>query len=120
MIDILHSCNEQLKTLPCCHGEEHDCNCYYCLREGFYIKPDEYTCFKKLCYYVINYGPSFASEIYHYLVKSKIIDEFIAQNKTELKIVSLGCGFGPDMYAIEKYKSDNSLPISISYLRESL
>lgn len=117
MDDVLLYCNQQVNNLDCCHDgrSKSDCNCYECLRGGFYLTPDEYSCPKKLCYYVMNYGPSFASEIYHYLTKSKIIDIFKKENKDNLNILSLGCGFAPDMYAIDKYKHDNSIPISIFY-----
>ncbi|MDY4348879.1 hypothetical protein [Pectobacterium brasiliense] len=62
--------------------------------------------------YVIKYGPSYISEIYHYLVTSQILTGF--QNSI-LNVISLGCGFAPDYYALSKYNQDNQLNIQINY-----
>jgi SAM-dependent methyltransferase len=114
MIEILNYCNQELIKLPCCHGRETNlCNCYNCLHDGFYSEDDTYTCFKKLCYYVINYGPSYASEIYHHLSTSKILEAF--NNNKTIKVLSLGCGYSPDLIILNKYIRNNDLNIKINY-----
>ena len=113
MKELLKQCESNLKRLPCCHTDERECKCYNCLKEGFWGMPDTYACGKKLNSYVINYGPSFASEIFHYLSNSHILNGFIG-NKN-LKILSLGCGFAPDLIATEKYITDNRLDIQFEY-----
>lgn len=75
--------------------------------------PDSYDCEKKVNYYVLNYGPSFASEIYHYLAFTQVLEEF--ESKRKLKILSLGCGFAPDLIALKKYIKDKQLVIQIEY-----
>ena len=111
---ILLKCNDNLKQLACCHTGKSDCNCYECLREGFYGKPDTYDCEKKMNYYVLNYGPSYASEIYHYLCNSKLLEWF--SDRKKIKIISLGCGFAPDLIAISKYIDDIQLPLQFEYV----
>jgi hypothetical protein len=64
-------------------------------------------------YYVLNYGPSYASEIYHYLSNSKILEGF--GFKKDLRILSLGCGFAPDLIAILRYIDDEQLPVKFKY-----
>ncbi len=113
MNELLIRCDRNLKDLPCCHSREHICNCSACLQKGFYGMPDKYDCEKKLNYYVINYGPSYTSEIYYYLSASKILENFLGYK--DLKILSLGCGFAPDLIAIEKYINDNKLDIQFRY-----
>ena len=113
MEELLTQCDSNLKRLPCCHTDGRKCKCYDCLKEGFWGMPDTYNCEKKLNYYVINYGPSFASEIFHYLTNSQILNGF--NGNKNLKILSLGCGFAPDLIAIEKYILDNGLNIHFEY-----
>jgi len=113
MIDLLSRCNTNLATLGCCHGQT-PCDCYQCLRGGFYPgMPDNYDCRKKLSYYVLNYGPSYASEIYHYLRSSQILEYFVPQGV--VNILSLGCGFAPDLVAIDKYVQDHDLQLQVNY-----
>jgi SAM-dependent methyltransferase len=81
------------------------------LNEGFYNHADEYDCEKKMTFYVLNYGKSYISEIYHYLKNSRILDNITGQ----FKVLSLGCGFCPDYYAISKYIFDLGLNIQIDY-----
>ncbi len=113
MKELLLRCNENVMSMPCCHSDGRICYCYDCLREGFYHMPDTYECAKKMNYYVLNYGPSYASEIYHYLSNSNILETLWSDKK--LRILSLGCGFGPDLVAIERYVDDKNLPIQFEY-----
>jgi hypothetical protein len=113
MNKLLLKCNKNLISMPCCHSDRRECYCYTCLHEDFYNMPDKYDCEKKMNYYVLNYGPSYASEIYHYLFNSRILEGFNHQRK--LKILSLGCGFGPDLMAINRYIDDENLPIFFEY-----
>lgn len=99
--------------MKCCHTDRQECNCYDCLRAGFYGPPDKYECEKRLNFYVLNYGPSYASEVYHYLSKSRILETFNSRRK--LKVLSLGCGFAPDLAALEKYIADEELEIGFKY-----
>lgn len=115
MKKILSICNDIYKVQPCCHGDGRACNCYNCLRAGFYSEmPDTYECLKKLYYYVMNYGPAYASEIYHYLSKSQILENNFAGKS--LRIISLGCGFSPDFIALVRYIDTNNLKIKLTYI----
>ena len=97
----------------CCHRGAKPCDCYRCLREGFYELADKYNCEKKMAFYVINYGAAFCNEFYYYLNTSNVLNNFIEK---PIKILSLGCGFAPDYYAIEKYIADKNLQINFSYI----
>lgn len=109
---ILTQCWNNYQQMPCCHEQGHPCNCYNCLNDGFYSHADEYDCDKKMAFYVLNYGRSYISEIYHYLTNSKILDNIAGK----FNILSLGCGFCPDYYAISKYISDHNLHIQLEYV----
>ena len=108
---LLSQCWENYKESRCCHNNENICNCYHCLYEGFYSYSDEYDCEKKLLFYVLNYGASYISEFYHYLSNSQLLNNF----KGNLNVLSLGCGFSPDYYALSKYIFDNNLDIQLSH-----
>lgn len=113
METLLEQCNGLYLELDCCHGNNLLCSCGRCWEEDFYERPDSYNCLKKLCYYTINYGPAYASEIYHYLNKSQLLErEF---TNITINVLSLGCGFSPDAYALEKYINDNNLDIDFNY-----
>lgn len=114
MDHLLLECNKNLETMPCCHKDKRVCNCYNCLKGGFFEGQDSYNCKKKLSYYVVNYGPSFASELYHYFDKSHILETLSARN-SGIKILSLGCGFAPDLVAISKYLEMKTLSINYTY-----
>lgn len=115
MRGLLRTCDQIYRTLPCCHNDGRDCRCYNCLHMSFYSSgPDTYNCHKKLCYYVMNYGPAYASEIYHYFSQSQILENNF--NGKSLNIISLGCGFSPDLIALGKYLSDHNLAINVHYL----
>jgi hypothetical protein len=64
--------------------------------------------------YVLRYGAAFASEIYHYLTASNFKAKVIGMARP-LKVVSLGCGFSPDYFAIRKYLEDNNICLAIEY-----
>lgn len=113
MIELLNRCNTYRANNGCCHTDGRACNCYPCLQSGFYGMPDHYDCRKKLCYYVLNYGPSYASEIYHYLAASQILESFVPRGV--VNILSLGCGFAPDLIAIDKYIRNNNLQLRVNY-----
>lgn len=62
----------------------------------------------------MNYGPAYASEIYHYFSKSQILENNF--NGKILNIISLGCGFSPDLIALKKYIIDRNLSMKLNYL----
>jgi len=112
---ILSSCDQIYRSAPCCHSDGRDCYCYSCLHSSFYSPtPDTYQCQKKICYYIMNYGPAYSSEVYHYLSESQILENNF--NCQSMNILSLGCGFSPDLVAIERYITDNNLNITFNYL----
>lgn len=110
-LDALTKCDNEVRKLICC-GERTPCNCEECLRDDYYNRTDTYDCQKKMDTYAIKYGPSYVSEIYHYLEYSSILNNF--QN-SQLNVISLGCGFAPDFYAIKKYCIDKQLKIDLNY-----
>jgi hypothetical protein len=109
---VLSQCEQNVLSMICCHDDERICNCYNCLYAGFRVTPDTYNCEKKNNYYVLKYGSSYISEIYHYLDNSQIIESFGADN---INILSLGCGFCPDYYAISQYITDKGLGVHFHY-----
>jgi len=105
---------EQAKNY-CCHKSVlKPCNCEQCLYEGFRNsnQPDDYNCDKKMNCYVLKYGSAYISEIYHYLNTSKILEPYKGQS---INVLSLGCGFCPDYFALSQYITDKGLGISLSY-----
>jgi len=117
MIPILSRCNKIQLKQPCCHSDGRECNCINCLKDGFYSKDqDTYGCLKRLCFYTMNYGPMYVSEIYHFLNKAKLLEDVVASfQKVDINIISIGCVFGPDYIASLKYCSDYNPDIHISY-----
>ncbi len=115
MEELLLRTNDIYNGQDCCHTDGRYCYCYNCLKDGFYgPDPDTYSCLKKLCYYTMNYGPSYATEIYNYLEQSQILETNFA-NRT-VNVISLGCGFGSDRVALIKYIQKNSLNIILNYV----
>ena len=112
MKEILELCNKLYESIVSC-PEHKTITCPQCVRDGFYSKSDDYFCSKKHYYYVMNYGPSYASEIYHYLGHSQILENNF-KNK-QLKVLSLGCGFAPDLLALNKYIEEYKLSVSLKY-----
>ncbi|MBU0487821.1 MAG: hypothetical protein KKD31_07695 [Bacteroidetes bacterium] len=112
MKELLKKCDRIYRELPCCHSDGRTCNCYSCLCNEYFNTADTYECKKKLSFYVLKYAPSFSTELYHYLVKSKILDRF---NNEELNILSIGCGCCHDLYCIAFYIKQRNLNINLSY-----
>ena len=111
---VINQCLKNYPTFPCCHTDGRNCYCYNCLQPSFYIGGvDEYDCPKKNNFYVLKYGPSYFSEIYHFLSVSQILECFQSQ---KINVLSLGCGFSPDYYAITQYISDKNLTLKTHYL----
>ena len=114
MVSLLEKCNRHYKTQSCCHKDDRKCSCYECLREDYYSRPDSYSCIKKLCYYVMNYEPAYASEIYHLLSKTRLLERrFIG---SRIRILSIGCGVSPELYALDKYINEKEIDVSYIYL----
>lgn len=110
-LNALRNCNNEIAQLRCC-GDRNPCNCEGSLTADYYERNDSYDCQKKMDTYVIKYGPSYISEIYHYLEASQLLNGF--QN-SPLNAISLGCGFAPDYYALQKYNTDSRLNIQLRY-----
>jgi hypothetical protein len=113
MIDLLNKCDNLYRNTPCCHDDGRYCNCHDCLEQDWYGGQDEYPCRRMHFYYILNYGPSYSSEIYNYLEHSKILENNF--NSKTIKILSLGCGFSPELLAIKKYINDKQLSIRVRY-----
>lgn len=109
---VLLQCEQNINSMPCCHDDGRVCNCYNCLYAGFRNIPDTYNCEKKNNYYVLKYGSSYISEIYHYLENSHILESL---ERDTINILSLGCGFCPDYYAISEYITNKGLAIHLQY-----
>jgi len=115
MKDFLVKVNDNYLSQSCCHKkDDYSCNCYPCMRKSFFDGQDDYSCLKKLCYYSLNYGPAFVSEIYHFLAYSEIMESFV--DRGNIRVLSLGCGFGSDLIAMNKYISENKLNCNLSYV----
>jgi hypothetical protein len=100
--EILQRCTELYNEEKNCDDYEKKENCLKCLKDSFYSKDsDTYDCLKKLATYTIEYGSIYVSEIYHFLEQSQILEENFQDKK--INILSLGCGFKPDLIAIRKY-----------------
>ena len=113
---ILRRSDQLYRAEPCCHTHTPQCSCMKCWTEKFREEPDDYNCFKSLCWYTLKYGPSFASEFFHYLSDSKLMETFVAAGKRRLKVLSLGCGVGPDLIAMKSYVERSHLPLRVRYL----
>lgn len=110
--DALKECDKKLNSLQCCKTDKTPCDCVSSLSEDYNNRPDSYNCLKKMNTYALRYGPAYMSEIYHYLVKSDFKRLF---SEKELTVVSLGCGFSPDYYAIEQYIETYSPGSKVKY-----
>ncbi len=114
MNDFLVTVNDIYLNQSCCHTKDgYTCNCYPCMKKSFFDGQDDYSCLKKLCYYSLNFGPAFVSEIYHFLANTKILESF--SDKDNIRILSLGCGFGSDLIAMNRYIKDNNLKSNLLY-----
>lgn len=111
--NFLNECDCKFKTLICPKGSDSDCQ--VCFEQAYYKTDaehsDHYNCLKGCYYYAMHYGPAYISEIYHLLDKMKLLENYT----DVVKIASLGGGFGTDLAAILKYRSDKLLPIHFMY-----
>lgn len=140
MIEILNRCNYLYNNLIDCEdkqtNEHKEGDCLTCTKKNFRrLDNDSYNCLKKLSTYTMFYGPLYVSEIYNFLVESSFLGDFINDQRNyikvnklygfnpfsenaiipiQLNIMSLGCGFGPDDIALNKYRNDY-LDINVSY-----
>lgn len=110
--ELLENSYNLVGELPCCHQDGRNCNCSDCLQEDFYRRPDNYECRKKLAFYIAKYSSAHCNEFFSYLVQSRIINQF---NNTSLRVLSLGCGYGPDYYAISKYIENENINTHLEY-----
>ena len=108
----MDQCLKNLDVTECCHDDGRECNCYICLNKGYRETLDEYDCTKKMNYYVLKYGSSYASEFYQYFDTSQIIEQYL---NSHIKVLSLGCGFAPDYFALDKYIKEKKLNISFEF-----
>lgn len=115
LFNLLKRCNSIYQNLKCPHNAASQCS--DCFRQGYYKGNEIYDCLKGLCYYVMNYGPAYVSEIYHFLTSSKLLEEYFYYNKiSNIRVLSLGCGFCPDFIALYDYIRDNRLSLTLDYL----
>jgi len=112
---ILEKCIEIIEKEKNCDDFEEKGSCLECVKDSFYFQnSDTYNCLKKLVTYTIEYGTMYASEIYHFLGESKLLEKYFDDNK-KINILSLGCGFMPDDIALTTYINDNKLDINYLY-----
>ncbi|MBF0407611.1 MAG: hypothetical protein HQM10_09675 [Candidatus Riflebacteria bacterium] len=114
MKEILKISGDIFENTSCCHEDREplQCSCRECCQPTYYGQKESYSCIKKSCYYVMNYGPSYASEIFHFLNMNPFIKNL---GKNQVNVLSLGCGFGSDLLAIEKYLVTNLIKGKVDY-----
>jgi len=111
--NVLMNSNDRLSSLACCKPGGSECNCLGSLQDDYWHQPDSYNCEKKMTTYVLRFGASYASEIYHYFNESNFKEKI--DPSRPLNIISLGCGFSPDFFALKKYLQDNFIDVPVSY-----
>jgi hypothetical protein len=111
--NVLIRSNSRLSSLPCCKQDGTQCDCVSCMNADFTSRADSYDCEKKMSTYVLKYGAAYASEIYHYLVASNFASK--VDKSRPLNVISVGCGFSPDYFALRKYFQVNSINVPINY-----
>lgn len=111
--EVLRRSDARLSALQCCKQDGSICDCVSTLHTDFTDRPDTYNCEKKMSTYVLRYGAAYASEIYHYLVASNFGGKIDVTRP--LNVISLGCGFSPDYFAIKKYFEVNNIHQPIRY-----
>jgi len=117
MINILNRCNSLIDELENCDDIQIRIDCPTCMHRSFYGEnSDTYDCLKKLCYYTLNYGPIYVSEIFHFLTQSRFLENHFLQFIRPINILSLGCGIGVDYMALRKYIATNELDTQLSHL----
>lgn len=141
MTEILNRCNYLYNNLIDCldkhENQQKDGDCLKCTQNNFRgMHNDSYNCLKKLSTYTMYYGPIYVNEIYNFLVQSSFLTNFITQCRSNIKlnpmypefniftpdnevpvilnIMSLGCGFGPDEIALNKYR-DSHLDLNVNF-----
>lgn len=140
MVEILNRCTYLYNNLIDCidkdMNERKNSDCLTCTQNNYRsMDNDSYDCLKKLCTYTIFYGPLYVNEIYNFLVQSNFLKSYIEQQRNIIKsnpiygfniftqnnmipinlnIMSLGCGFGPDDIALNKYR-DNHLDWKVNF-----
>ncbi|MCG3710369.1 hypothetical protein L5F64_02545 [Aliarcobacter butzleri] len=140
MVEILNRCNYLYNNLKDCIdksiNEKKNGNCLICTKNNFHgLQNDSYDCLKKLSTYTMFYGPLYVNEIYNFLVQSNFLKSYIEEQRNIIKnslfsgydnstpdnlipiflnIMSLGCGFGPDDIALNKYR-DNHLDWNVNF-----
>lgn len=113
--DVLMQCDENFSGLRCCKLDGSECNCIKDLGRAFFEEELEtYNCPKRASAYALFYGSAYASEIYHYLTASTFLQD--VDRSRALNVISLGCGFSPDYFAIRKYFEDNGVDQKINYI----
>lgn len=140
MVEILNRCDYLYNNYPDCidknTNENKNGDCLTCTQNNFRgMNNDSYDCLKKLCTYTMFYGPLYVNEIYNFLVQSNFLKILIEENRKyiknnslygfniftqninipiQLNVMSLGCGFGPDDIALNKYR-DNHLDWNVNF-----
>ncbi len=140
MVEILDRCNYIYNNSIDCidkHvNEKKNNDCLTCTKNNFRaMDNDSYDCLKKLCAYTMFYGPLYVNEIYNFLVQSDFLKLYIEEQRNIIKsnplngfnnlitnnfipinlnVMSLGCGFGPDDIALNKYRY-NHLDFNINF-----
>jgi len=115
MNKILKKCTKLYNNEKNCDEFNQKGSCLQCVKDSFYSdNSDTYDCLKKLATYTIEYGVAYASEIYSFLVASKLLENYFDNNQ-EISILSLGCGFMPDKSALKTYIKNHKLDIYYSY-----
>lgn len=133
MTEILQRCNFLYTNLMDCVDKDtnpiKESSCYKCTKNNYqHLNNDNYDCLKKLCVYTMFYGVQYVNEIYSFLHTSNFLNDLIngereyiknnslygfnhfSQNHMipiRLNIMSLGCGFGPDDIALNKYRDSH-------------
>jgi len=120
MINILNHSDQIQQNLQTqgqvCTQYVDSAGCFSCLRSNFQTQgADTYNCLIKLALYTINYGPIYVSEIYHFLEQSQLLENNFTGIVQSINVMSLGCGFGPDDIALNKYRNDKQLDINFNY-----
>jgi len=82
----------------------------WCSINKFHLSPNFYSNILHQEYYLLKYFPAYFTEYFHAL--DKFFESF---NKTNLKILSIGCGAGIDYYALKYYIENKNMTIDIYY-----
>ena len=117
MTNVLNKCSEIIQENKDKYDNyEEKKICLDCVKGNFRsYNRDTYDCVEKLAHYTIFYGPIYVSEIYHFLRESQILENNFLEFDKSINVMSLGCGFGPDKIALEKYRKDKWLDIEFYY-----